>query len=198
MDMVKVILAHTRGLTWEKARALPLLLATDVAEADRYRNPDDKVLHLVSAFLKRKYVGAWTISPDGKPLSPTVCFNASHTEGLVALALAALDVGVDVERVRTTDADLRNYIAAPDERAHIHSNEDFFRLWTAKESLVKAEGTGFDVKPDKVPALPLEGCKTYKNHRYYSRQTEVGDCVLSVTRRTDRPFEWDIEKENIL
>lgn len=196
--MVKVVLAKTRGLTWAKARALPFVLAEDVAEADRYRSPDDKVLHLVSAFLKRKYVGTWTVSPEGKPLSPAVCFNVSHTEGLVALALAPLDVGVDVERVRTADADLRNYIAASDERAHVHSDEDFFRLWTAKESLVKAEGTGFDVKPDEVPALPLEGCKTYKNHRYYSRQTEVGDCVLSVTCRTDRPFEWAIEKENIL
>ena len=188
-------MAHVEHFSWEQAKGLPLLCPADIVEADRYRMPSDKVLHLVSAYLKRKYVGVWWLSPTGKPLADHIHFNVSHTAGLVVLALADAAVGVDVERVRPVGADMIAYVATPDERAGITVPADFFGVWTAKESLVKAIGTGFDCKPNLVPAMPLAGAKIYQNNVFYTRQTAEEDWVLSVTLTGATPFDWTIEKE---
>ena len=78
-------------------------------------------------------------------------FSLSHTNGMVACAVtAAAAVGVDVECVdRGVDAgDLAARFFAPAEAAHLARldadarREYFFDLWTLKEALVKALGTG--------------------------------------------------------
>lgn len=59
-------------------------------------------------------------------------FNLTHTEGLTAVAVGDCEVGLDAER-RTPRA-LHALIKklSPRER-----EEDFFKLWTAKESYIK-------------------------------------------------------------
>ncbi len=106
--------------------------------------------------------------PHGRPIvqSPAELrrpFNVSHTGGLVlgglvdANAPLAVDresgdglVGVDVERIdRCTDVALaERYFSAP-EVAYVRSHrnvdaqrEAFLRVWTLKESFIKAIGTG--------------------------------------------------------
>ena len=193
--MIEVKLARVSGLSLEKAKKLPLLRAEDLARADRYLRDTDKVLHLVSAYFKRKYVGEWTATESGKPVSKNVFFSVSHTDGAALLVLADRPVGIDVERIRPADEGTRAFVLSEKEFAAIRTDKDFFKVWTAKESLVKAEGSGFDRDPKDVPSLPFRGAKDYKNETYYSVQTVVGDLVISVTRAGAKPFEWRIEEE---
>ena len=195
MSTVKVIIAETDGLTVDRTKELPFLRPEDITTAGRYRKPQDIVLHLVSAYLKRKYAGEWRVSEAGKPIAEGKCFNVSHTDGLVAIALADADVGIDAERIRDADDETRAFILSPEEKALLVTNEDFFRLWTAKESLVKADGAGFDRKPSEVPTPAANGKTEYKRKTYYSKQTMIGDAVLTATLRTAEPFEWEITKE---
>jgi 4'-phosphopantetheinyl transferase len=76
-------------------------------------------------------------------------FNLSHTEGLVACAIArGCEVGVDVERVdRAVEAVeiARRFFADAEVRQIEREPEAFFRIWTLKEAYVKACGRGFDL-----------------------------------------------------
>jgi len=95
-------------------------------------------------------------TPAGKPLlrdagAAPVAFSLSHTNGMVACAVtSAAAVGVDVERVdRCVDtATVTARFFAPQEAAELtrlHGDARrarFFDLWTLKEALVKALGTG--------------------------------------------------------
>ena len=91
---------------------------------------------------------------DGTPIS--VSFNVSHSgeHGLIAVAPEGR-LGVDVEeRVVHRNMDLLiDGVFGPSEQAELASTRGgdklhlFFRLWTVKEALIKALGTGFALNP---------------------------------------------------
>lgn len=90
-------------------------------------------------------------------------FNISHTDGLVALAVARSPIGVDVEWTsrpgRTVElaeryfakAEVAALRALPAER----QRDRFFELWTLKESYIKARGQGLGIPLDSF-AFTLE------------------------------------------
>ncbi|HUP58260.1 MAG TPA: 4'-phosphopantetheinyl transferase superfamily protein [Bdellovibrionota bacterium] len=103
--------------------------------------------------LLRGYLGSeppsFTIGPEGKPSVPGIEFNLTHTadEALFAVSRETA-VGIDLER---TARDSRLELISerffqPAEIAWMKGAKDpaalFFRLWTAKEALIKAMGTG--------------------------------------------------------
>ena len=153
----------------------------DRASCDRFKLRADFLRRLGSAYLIRKYVGEGVKRDEwGKPKKEGVYFNVSHSGEYVVLALAPAEIGVDVEKREGKNADIFSAIATEEERG-----EDFYFVWTQKESLLKCVGSGIVVDLKSVPALPV-GQKTYKNERYYSYATTFSDYVLSVTVRTDR------------
>jgi 4'-phosphopantetheinyl transferase len=103
-------------------------------------------------------------NPYGKPalatsLSPwPLCFNVSHTEGLIVCAAAwEGDVGVDVEALDDGIAErdcARTFATA--ERAALERDRRngrasrFFDYWTLKEAYLKAWGTGLAAELDTV------------------------------------------------
>ncbi|MGL4511918.1 MAG: 4'-phosphopantetheinyl transferase family protein [Lacipirellulaceae bacterium] len=90
------------------------------------------------------------VGPGGKPrlVGGGPEFNLAHSDGWGVLAVAAEAVGIDLERPRevaTRDALARRWFA-PSELARFLATDDpqreFFRLWTAKEAVVKLAGVG--------------------------------------------------------
>ncbi|MBL8113616.1 MAG: 4'-phosphopantetheinyl transferase superfamily protein [Acidobacteria bacterium] len=111
---------------------------------------------------RRTVLGAWTGTapehlvfvdgPHGKPALPGGPeFNVSHSGDAVLIGVVdGIPIGVDVERVRekpNLDGIARRFFSAP-EAAYLESlapearTNAFYRLWTLKEALVKAIGTG--------------------------------------------------------
>jgi 4'-phosphopantetheinyl transferase len=104
-------------------------------------------------------------TPGGKPSLvldagvPRLSFNLSHTDGLVACAIAGgAEVGIDVESV---DRDLRDGVAerffSESENADLRQCASgplrarrFVELWTLKEAYVKAIGTGLSHPLDSI------------------------------------------------
>lgn len=92
-----------------------------------------------------------------------VGFNVSHSgkHGLIAIAPQGR-LGVDVEeRVTRIDLDgVGEIVFGPDEQADFasaHGREKFhlfFTLWTLKEALIKALGTGFSLNPSRFEVPP--------------------------------------------
>ncbi len=83
-------------------------------------------------------------SPRGKPFFPGEAgrwFSLSHSGGIALCALSEDGpVGVDVELVRPRRAGLPAYVLSPAELARFDGGwEDFYRLWTLKESWCKRD-----------------------------------------------------------
>ena len=103
---------------------------------------------------------------DGTPAP--VSFNVSHSgeHGLIAIAPEGR-LGVDVEeRVAHRNMDLLiDGVFGPSEQGELASTRGvdkihlFFRLWTIKEALIKALGTGFTLNPStfEVPSEMFSG-----------------------------------------
>ena len=96
-------------------------------------------------------------SPRGKPLfagRDDRWFSLSHSGGIALCALSADPVGVDVELVRPRRAALPAYVLSPPELARFDGTwEDFYRLWTLKESWCK-RGDSPLFPPRDVPVPP--------------------------------------------
>ena len=79
---------------------------------------------------------------NGKPYvkNDKVYFNASHSKGLLALAVGKSEVGLDIESLsgKPRPAVLGKFTER--EKGEISSVQDFYRHWTARESYVKYLG----------------------------------------------------------
>ncbi len=93
---------------------------------------------------------------------PGVDFNLSTTPGYVACAIAqGVRVGIDIEQVRSgpTVAQLKDQVLSRKEQDWLeHSNDPagFFKLWTLKEAVAKADGEGLGLAFNELETLPQE------------------------------------------
>lgn len=142
------------AFAWRAAQ-LPPALTRDLA---RYLRWQDRQARLYVWLLLRqalldlgqspRRLESLTRNPWGRPLLPGGPeFNLSHAGDLVVCALGqGLSLGVDVEQVKPLDladfqacfldAEWRSITGDPDPL------DRFYRFWTAKESVAKAEGQG--------------------------------------------------------
>ncbi|MFT7646938.1 MAG: 4'-phosphopantetheinyl transferase [Candidatus Poriferisodalaceae bacterium] len=168
----------TSDPNWERD-ALTLLSNNEVGRYQRYIRPSDARLFLVAHATVRRTLSlykpldprswAFVSGEHGRPEivnaeAAGLRFNLSHTEGLVALLVHnTIDAGIDVERVGRVDdllqiggtvfadSELRGVTALGD----AEQQERFYRLWTLKESFIKATGKGL-TEPLKDFAFDLE------------------------------------------
>lgn len=87
-----------------------------------------------------------------------VDFNISHTAGLVVCAYAGDGrLGIDVERHGPVDLTEFRRVFTDREYRYLSGQTDleraFFRLWTKKEAVMKADGRGFQLDPRTIDAL---------------------------------------------
>lgn len=84
-------------------------------------------------------------------------FNLSHSGGILAIAVARREVGVDVERIDPAVPvdEIARFVFSPAEQSllaampHPERTKAFYRLWTRKEALLKATGEGLNqLSPD--------------------------------------------------
>ena len=105
---------------------------------------------------------ALDIAPDvlqydgaGIPFVPGgPCVSLSHTGGAAAAAVSGTPVGVDVEKIRPVRPGLARRVMSGAEYRWFLSqgqkSEDFFTLWTLKESYYKFLGTGLPGFPNNT------------------------------------------------
>ena len=131
--------------------------------------------------LRRILAGALGIDPlavpvvegaHGKPslapgTGPAVGFNVSHSGDRFVVAVAiGMEPGVDIERIRARRdlAGLARWSFSPAEQEEVAAAPEpmdaFYRVWSRKEAVIKADGRGiaigldrFDVNAGEPPAL---------------------------------------------
>lgn len=111
--------------------------------------------HMLSAIYSHTSPFEWVFSIllHGKPqVREPISFNLSHSHDAVAIAILKMEnnlrLGVDIECYRKLNdiSSLIKMICHPQELAWLETLTDkvtaFYRLWTAKEALLKANGSG--------------------------------------------------------
>ena len=100
---------------------------------------------------------------NGKPFladCPSLHFNLSHCKGLAVCLLSDFRCGVDAEPKRPLREKVVKRVCSLSEKTALAGAEDkdlfFTRLWTLKESYVKAVGTGISY-PMKEVSFTLQG-----------------------------------------
>ena len=131
---------------------------------------------------------ACTRLPRGKPVltgRPGIHFSLSHCPGLAACLVAPAVCGVDAEAIRPLRARVLRRAFSPDEQAQVLGSpcpdEAFFRLWTLKESYLKATGTGLSFPLARVPvALGPGGLPRSLDPAWRFWQAEAGGFLLAA------------------
>ena len=144
------------------ANALDTLSADDRARILRLRRTDDRCRSLAAMLLLRhalreRGITEYTVArgEHGKPFlaGQSMFFNLSHAGEYAMCAVSDCEIGCDIERI---DPEINLAIAdryfCEDEARWMREGgtdavERFFRLWTLKESLMKATGKGFALSP---------------------------------------------------
>ena len=93
---------------------------------------------------------------QGKPLTDGLYLSISHSRGLAACAVADRPGGLDVELVRPAPRRVWEHLS-PEERVYAADDAAFFRLWTAKEALLKCRGGQFGQLREPAEFLTEEG-----------------------------------------
>jgi phosphopantetheinyl transferase len=125
--------------------------------------PRDKARSLVSGLLLRSFCGLINenqlmYGKNGKPYlrDGSVYFNLSHSGEYVVLAVSDREVGVDIEKIKPYPKKVATRFFTQKEQAWLESestDENFFRIWTGKESVMKAAGQGLSMQPQSLCVL---------------------------------------------
>lgn len=100
------------------------------------------------------------------PACPGIHFNLSHSGGLILCAVGDAPLGVDIETVRPRRESLPRHVLDGGEYAWFTEGgsrwEDFYALWTLKESRCKYTGQGLDRPARAIRVPPLRPGETGK------------------------------------
>lgn len=87
----------------------------------------------------------FSYSQNGKPRIPTrpdIHFSISHSGCIAAVAFSDGEIGCDIEKLGENKEHISERFFTAEERKFAYCEKGFFRVWTLKESYIKALGTG--------------------------------------------------------
>lgn len=131
----------------------------------KYRSERDRLRCIGAGLLLIRELGIREESeilytPDGKPfLADGPAFNLSHSGDYCALAVGEGKVGIDIERMEEANLPALEMTASADELAWVRQGDRLQRLytlWTCKEALAKAIGTGNFRDPREIDLRKYE------------------------------------------
>jgi phosphopantetheinyl transferase len=127
--------------------------------------------------------------PSGRPVVRAACgrdlrVSIAHKDDVaVAMAAVGRDVGIDVERVEARGASFADIAFTPAELRLVDGeprDEEWTRMWAAKEAAAKAAGTGLGGAPHRFPVRDRAGSRLLVGDRWVDTKRH-GDFVIAWT-----------------
>ena len=130
----------------------------------------------------------------GKPYFarfPDIHFSVSHSGNMAVAAFSEKEIGCDVEKLREADIKIAERFFRPEEKQYISSHRDqnfaFLRLWTLKESFLKALGTGISRPLDSfyisIADDKAKNLKTEDGHEYSFFEQTLDNYRIAVCEK---------------
>lgn len=172
----------------------------------RWKKGDQPWEKLLAEILKRDYriAPCPEILQDayGKPYfaENEMHFNVSHSGDYLVIVLSREPVGVDLQKCRPVKEGMYKKVVQQKEQPLIGENRerDFIRLWTLKESFVKAEGKGLRI-PMREYFFSKEKEDYFVNYggqraewTFNIEETLLSDYVISVCG-VEKKISWSVE-----
>ncbi|WP_181150878.1 4'-phosphopantetheinyl transferase superfamily protein [Paenibacillus sp. PCH8] len=178
-------------------------------QADAYRSVLGEVLTRVTV---SKFTGlapaelSFTRNSYGKPSlihHSNVPFNVSHSGDWIALISGGVaELGVDVEKIAPIEMQIAERFFSPMESQFLatepaeRQRETFYRLWTLKESYIKAVGMGLSMPLNSFAILPDERgdwrCEQAEEHRFHSQRLDDQHMLAACSAGGDLPSQPEI------
>ncbi len=168
------------------------LLAADEAEkADRFVKDDDRSAFILRRSTLRRLLSGWlNVSPQeitylhethGKPVlkASPLHFNISKTTGLNIYYFGPQEAGIDVELIDPNRrfSEIESTQLHAEEKAVVQTDLDFFAIWTRKEAILKADGSGITDHLDQLNTARPE--VEYRGQHYHLCTFRYDTFVLS-------------------
>ena len=194
---MKIYISDVSGFFTEEGvkSLLPLVSEGRREKAERFLKIEDKIRCLYTEILLKKVhpdmTDAFLTDENGKPYIPGGApFSISHSGKYVAVMVG--EGGIDIEQVKNVSAGVIRRPLSAAEMEFLSAQEDktdaFFKLWTLKEAISKAMGTGFKTPPAKIECADTSGIRKSVDvdgkHMYLS-VFDVDDYKLAVCSETE-------------
>ena len=162
----------------------------------RYRQLKDRKQSLGAGLLLKKCLNEYNINIDdirygrhGKPELEGIYFNLSHSCDMVVCVVSDRSVGCDIEKIRDIDPGLADRFFTKNEIQYLeqfHGDEkrdEFYRLWTMKESYMKMTGEGMSLSLNRFEFRITDDIKVYRDGSLYDchiKEYEIPGYKLTV------------------
>ena len=170
--------------------------------AERYLNARDGALCIGAGYLldcalkergRSERSAVYRYGDNGKPYlaDGEFYFNLSHSGTLAVLATAESEVGIDAEKVRPVSDALEKKVCTVRERAYLAAcgarrEEEFFRIWTAKESVMKYCGRGLSLPFREIETVLTNGLTARCGEEEFSlEEFSILGCRVSVCAKEE-------------
>ncbi|WP_143009145.1 4'-phosphopantetheinyl transferase family protein [Pedobacter terrae] len=133
-----------------------------------------------------RLINSIKISAYGKPyLDNGPAFNISHSGKYVACAVAEISsIGLDVEEIRDIEISEYREVFSPSEWRLIKDSKDwksqFYRYWTTKEAVVKANGKGLHISLEEIRVENNKVVCEGISYSTYEIDVEFPDIILNL------------------
>jgi len=124
-------------------------------------------------------------------------WSVTHKSDYVAGVVARQRIGIDVEKITPFSPSLLNKIVSPEERRLFSEDPPtlFFRCWTAKEAVLKAEGKGLaDMSRCRIEAVlsDTELAVVIHNTRWLVEHWFFNDHLAAVVKSGFGRVQWTL------
>lgn len=167
-SLSKIVLLSYNSSDWsaEDDKLLQFLSEERRTRVLKYVHIKDRKASLYAAILAKHELGQlvgdnlhFSFTEYGKPFlteHPEICFNISHTHGSIIFAYTKStetpnEIGVDIEIIKKAPLSVMNSTFHKNECEFVNEDTNnitnrFYTIWTRKEALFKAKGTGLTDK----------------------------------------------------
>ena len=171
--------------------ALERAMPERMKRARRFRLERDRLLCAGAGFLLTGALGIRNedeirCGGNGKPFAPGYpAFSLSHSGAWCVLAVCADgEIGADIEEIDGRSPEIAPEVCTAAELDWMRADpvERFFRLWTWKESVMKATGLGLALPPASFEVLPFAEGRPLRllSRDWHARGGRWDDCAYSV------------------
>lgn len=181
-------------------RLLSVLSFSEKEKIYKFKKSQDAKTSLISRYLLRKVVSLFVrVKPDNLVLGenkynrptleyPKICgldFNVTHSGDWIAIAVNKYGrVGIDVEEIKPIDLSIAKNIYTIEELHYLYEQsgqeiENFYKIWTLKESFIKAVGEGLsyplkDFHFEFRKNESIEMISRRRNGKWYFKMYDIG------------------------
>ncbi|WP_430909696.1 4'-phosphopantetheinyl transferase family protein [Maribacter sp. 2-571] len=139
-------------------------------------------------------------TPFNKPyLDTDLSFNITHSGNMVLCALSdSYELGIDVEAIKPISKEDFSGVWTKSEHSLIMKDEKynwFYRLWTRKEAVIKADGKGLSIPLKSINVLG--NTAVVGNRIWHITELKI-DANYSVHIATDKALSTPLKPEEVL